>query len=87
MPLSFEFDPNSFREPLAGDNPCGIDLQADEAGRGIRSTLRISGRKHAGWSAAPTTVTHPKGAGPRRSPSGDSSVTNRWRSSRRSHVI
>jgi len=40
MPLSFEFDPNSFREPLAGDNPCGIDLQADEAGRGIRSTLR-----------------------------------------------
>ena len=40
MPLSFEFDPNSLRQPLAGDNPCGINLQADEAGRGIRSTLR-----------------------------------------------
>jgi type VI secretion system protein ImpA len=40
MPLSFEFDPDSFRQPLAGDNPCGIDLQADEAGRAIRSTLR-----------------------------------------------
>ena len=40
MPLSFDFDPNSFRQPLAGDNSSGIDLQADEAGRGIRSTLR-----------------------------------------------
>ena len=40
MPLSFEFDPNALREPLPGDNPCGIDLQADEAGRVTRSTLR-----------------------------------------------
>jgi type VI secretion system protein ImpA len=40
MPLSFEFDPDSFRQQIAGDNPCGIDLQADEAGRGTRSTLR-----------------------------------------------
>ena len=40
MPLSFDFDLDSLRQPLAGDNPCGIDLQADEAGRGIRSTLR-----------------------------------------------
>jgi type VI secretion system protein ImpA len=40
MPLSFEFDPSVFRNPLAGDNPCGIDLQTDAAGRGIRSTLR-----------------------------------------------
>ena len=40
MPLSFEFDPNSLRQPLPGDNPCGVDLQSDAAGRGIRSTLR-----------------------------------------------
>ena len=40
MPLSFEFDPNAFREPLPGDNPCGIDLQSNEAGRAARSSLR-----------------------------------------------
>ena len=40
MPLSFEFDPNSLLQPLPGDNPCGVDLQSDAAGRGIRSTLR-----------------------------------------------
>jgi type VI secretion system protein ImpA len=40
MPLSFEFDPNRLRQPLPGDNPCGVDLQSDAAGRGIRSTLR-----------------------------------------------
>ena len=40
MPLSFEFEPDALRVPLPGDNPCGIDLQVDEAGRTIRSTLR-----------------------------------------------
>ncbi len=40
MPLSIQLDPNEFRTPLAGDNPCGVDLQSDEAGRGVRSALR-----------------------------------------------
>lgn len=87
MPLSFEFDPNSFREPLAGDNPCGIDLQADEAGRGIRSTLRDLREEARRLERRADDGDTSEGAGPRRSPSGGSSATNRLMFSRRSHVI
>ena len=40
MGTAFDFDPDSLRTPLPGENPAGIDLQQDEKGRAFRSALR-----------------------------------------------
>jgi type VI secretion system protein ImpA len=43
MPFPAELesiDPEEFLAPLSADNPCGVDLQASEEGRSIRSRLR-----------------------------------------------
>ncbi len=40
MDLPFEFDLETLKIPLPGPHPCGVNLQADDAGRKLRAKLR-----------------------------------------------
>lgn len=40
MPLSFSFDQEAIAKPISEDQPTGLNLQADEDGRSLRSQLR-----------------------------------------------